>query len=225
MVGMVLSATTAYGWGPNTHGRMALKVLNYPTIAPYLAQYGLNRDAIAGMAKELDYPAWSDTYHHPAWQTVRDRLWLTDPKWSAIGEERKIAFLLHLACDAGVPMSHSPANEVWTHTIIETMLEARVDTWGTMPDITPYSGTYSEKMTAFYNDEIAHAQWCKKYLTVLNVRFETGKKAGWGGLIRGQNLAEAMMLEYFQTRGGVPEPATLALLAAGGLGVVIRRRR
>lgn len=226
LVVMVLFlGTMAYGWGPNSHGKAALKCLSHSTITPYLIQYGLDAQTIANMAWELDLPEWKDTYHSPAWPTIRDRLWLTDPKWNNLDESRRLAFLLHLANDSGVPVDHDPAGEVYQNLTIEGLLEARVETWGSFPNITPYTGTYSEKMTTFYNTEISLATWCKNNLTIWNTMFGSqGKTAGWSGLTNGQNLGQAMLLEYFQTRG-TPEPATVSLLAVGGLALLKRRRK
>lgn len=230
----VLSATAAFGWGPNMHGTMALNALNYPTVTPYLNLYGLSASTIAGYAWECDLPSYRDTYHFPQWETVRDRLWLTDPKWNNLDESRKLGFLCHLACDSGVPLGHSPANQVWTNTTIEALLEARVDTWATSPSITPYTGSYTDKMNTFYSQEIALAQWSKSNLKWYNVATGSqGKTAGWSGVTYGQNLCEAMLVEYFATRGGglmmasmtaVPEPATISLLLMGALSLLAWRK-
>lgn len=236
VVATALSAVSAFAWGPNTHGRMALNALNYPTITSYLNQYGLSASTIAGEAWECDLPGYRDTYHFPQWETVRDQLWLTDPKWNNLDETRKLAFLCHLACDSGVPMSHSPANEVWTNTTIEAALEARVDTWSTSPGITPYTGTYADKMNTFHSQEISLAQWTRSNVTsAFEATFLShGKTAGWSGVTYGQNLCEAMLEQYFVTRGGglmmassslssmssVPEPASMSILLMGALSLL-----
>lgn len=228
VVATVLSGASAFAWGPNTHGRMALNALNYPTITNYLNQYGLNASTIAGYAWECDSPTYRSTYHFPQWPTVRDQLWLTDPKWNSLDESRKIGFLCHLACDSGVPMSHDPANEVWTNTTIEAALEARVETWSTSPGITPYTGSYTDKMNAFHSQEIALANWSKSNLKWYNVATGSqGQTAGWSGVTYGQNLCEAMLEQYFVTRGGglmmasaVPEPASMSLLLMGALALL-----
>ena len=228
---LLMSAAPAFAWGPIAHGKMALKALSHSSITPYLQQYGLSATTIADMAWELDLPQYKDLYHNPGWQTIRDRQWLTDPKWSNLSESRRIAFLLHLACDSGVPINHSPSGSVFTNTTIEGILEARVETWGSFPSITPYTGTYSQKMTTFYNQQIALATWCKNNLTVWNTTFGSqGQTAGWTGLTYGQNLAQAMLLEYFQTRDqmmmvAVPEPTTIALLSIGAMALWRRRRK
>jgi len=220
---VLVTSSFAYGWGPITHGRMALNALNSPTITPYLSMYGLNANTIADMAWECDLPEWRPTYHD-GWSVIVNRGWLTDPKWATLDESRRLAFLLHNSCDSGVPLGHSPANQVWSNGTVEAMLEARVDTWTTSPSITPYTGTYSQKMDAFYSQEIALANWAKNNLKWYNVWGSTGKTAGWTGVTYGQNLSEAMLLEYFQTRGGgLPEPATLSLLAVGAVALLRRR--
>lgn len=226
-VAVALSVATAYGWGPTSHEKAALNALNYPTVAPSLAALGLSAGTIAGMADELDLSSWRDTYHSPGWETMRDRLWLTDPKWNNLDESRKLAFLCHIACDSGVPLGHSPANQVWSNTTIEAALEARVETWGSFPGITPYTGSYTDKMNAFYSQEISLANWAKSNLKWYNVATgSAGKTAGWSGLTYGQNLCEAMLVEYFATRGGglmmasVPEPASMSLLLMGALSLL-----
>jgi hypothetical protein len=103
-----LSGTFAYAWGPLMHGTMALNALEHPSITPYLTAYGLDAEDIADLAWECDLPQYRDTYHFPAWPTIRDRLWLTDDKWDNLDETRRLAFLCHLACDAGVPLGTAP---------------------------------------------------------------------------------------------------------------------
>lgn len=220
-------ATTAYGWGPTSHGKAALSALNYPTVSPSLAALGLSASTIANMAWECDLPEWRPTYHD-GWTAIQNRTWLTDPKWSSLDESRRLAFLCHNACDSGVPLGHSPANQVWTNSSIENALEARVEAWGGFPGITPYTGTYTNKMNTFYSEEISLAQWSKNNVkSVFEATFQShGQQAGWNGLTKGQNLCEAMLVEYFATRpaglmaAAVPEPATMSLLLMGALSLL-----
>lgn len=223
---VLLTSSFAYGWGPISHGKAALRSLSHSSITPYLSMYGLNANTIADMAWECDLPGYRDSYHD-GWSAIQNRTWLTDPKWAGLDESRRLAFLLHNANDSGVPINHSPAGSVYVNTTIEGLLEARVETWGSFPSVTPYTGTYSQKMDTFYSQEIALANWCKNNLTVFRVMFGSqGQTAGWTGLTYGQNLGQAMLLEYFQTRGGaLPEPATMSLLAIGAIGLLRRRRK
>jgi hypothetical protein len=191
-----LLCSSAFAWGPLTHDTMALNVVYSPNVLPLLQLYGLDPDDIASMAWELDLPEYRDTYHG-GWSVIVNREWLTDPKWANLDEPRRIAFLIHIACDAGVPLCHSPANTVFCNKTVEALLEARCDTWTTSPGITPYTGTYADKMNAFYAQEIALANWCKSNLKWYNVSTGSqGRTAGWSGITYGQNLCEAMLVEY-----------------------------
>lgn len=227
---LLASGVPAFAWGPVSHQKMALNALSHPTIAPYIQQYGLSTAQIINASWELDLPQYKDEYHNPGWQTIRDRLWLTDPKWASLSENRRIGFLIHLASDSGVPINHSPSGSVFKNTTVEGLLEARVETWGDFPSITPYTGTYTQKMNSFYSQQMALANWCKNNLKWYNVLGSKGKTAGWSGLTYGQNLTQAMLLEYFQTRDqiemlAVPEPTTIALLSIGAIALWRRRRR
>lgn len=224
---MILLNGVAWGWQTNTHYYMAYNSLTYPTITPYLSMYGLNAHSIADMAWELDLPGYKDEYHSD-WDVIVNRAWLTDPKWNNLSEERRLAFLLHCAADTGVPMGgHSPLTG--SSVFLEGVLEARVALWqDDMPSITPYTGTYVQKMQRNFQCRVVNAVCAEMAINnFFDAMFgSNARNLAWDGLANGQNLGEAMLLEYFQTRGGgVPEPATLSLLLAGGLGVVIRRRK
>jgi hypothetical protein len=218
----VLSAPRAHGWGANTHQQMARNVLDTPTISPYLPLLGLDASTISGMAWELDLPAYRDTYHLPAWETLRDELWLTDPKWADLNETRRVAFLCHLACDCGVPVGNDPAGEVWSNGTVEALLENRINLWTALPDIVPYAGTYDEKISAFYSQEMPFVDWARAHLRWYNVGRGEGETAGNEGVALGQNLCQAVLGQYFYIRSGgvvfnppvitVPEPSTWTLL-------------
>lgn len=196
----VFSAGTALAWGPGTHERNSYRMLTQGIIDPLRIAAGLDASYISDMADEADSSPWHDTYEHPQWEMIGTRGYIFDPKWGNLDESRRLAFITHVAADCGVPLGHSPANQVWTNSTIEAAMEARVESWGwDMPTINPYTGTITDKLNTFYSQCISHAQWSKSNVTsVFEATFLShGRTAGWNGEGLGLNLGQAVMLDYF----------------------------
>ena len=126
------------------------------------------------------------------------------------GRERLAHRVPELLTRARVPAHELGSGDLLflRHLLLEATLEARVETWGSFPSITPYTGaTYTDKMNAFYAQEIALAQYAKSKLKWYNVMGSVGKTCGWSGFTYGQHLTVTMLEEYFASRGGaLPEP-------------------
>lgn len=192
---LLISTGTVHAVGPTAHGKAATNMLNYWTVTPFLSQYGLSASTIASMAYEADNSPWHDTYEHPCWEEVNSsRGFIFDSKWGNLDETRRLSILCHLAADAGVPLGHSPANQVWSNGTVEALLEARMDTWGGFPGINAYTGTYTDQANTFYSQCIANAQWFQANHSIWNSDYTT---AGWAGLTYGQQLGSAMLVNYF----------------------------
>ena len=68
-----------------------------------------------------------------------------------------IGYMLHNTCDCGVPVSHAPANEVWTDKSLFGA-ENNLEIWHIQPLPTSmptlYTGTYAQNLTQFHTDQI-----------------------------------------------------------------------
>ncbi len=74
--------------------------------------------------------------------------------WQGLSESYRIAYLLHISSDSGVPIGHSP--KAFSNTTLEALFEANSDTNRTVHPISSvYAGDYSQRCASFYNDQMA----------------------------------------------------------------------
>ena len=156
-----------------------------------------------------------DSWHHPGWSMINSRGYLTNyggsQDWPSLDMTTKVKYLLHIATDCGVPLGHSPANNVWSDTIKEAGLEAQVALWSSYPSVvgtssythsrtgysTTFNGTYSEITSKFYGACINNAQWSQSNLGIPLFDSDDYRAAGWNGTTLGLYLGRAMIADLF----------------------------
>lgn len=132
--------------------------------------------------------------------------------WPSLDMTTRVKYLIHIATDCGVPLGHSPANEVYNNTIGEALLEAQVSSWSDYPSIvgassythsrtgysTNFSGTYSQILTKFYNACLNNATWFKSTKNSFGMHSsDDNRAAGWNGTTLGLYLGRAMLADLF----------------------------
>ncbi len=224
LVVLLVASSTAFGWlstvPGTTHEVMADRVLADATVAAYVSSLGLSASSIA------DYANTEPPSQYSGWSEIRDKEFET---WGL--SNQMAGYVIHAASDSGVPVSHSPANAVWSNDWAETIIEVRAAVESVPALSSLYTGTYSQKTTAFYNQVVAnangykywydHTRWYKrKSSSVPSSYYHTGESSG-------MRMSQAALLEYFDhySAAPVPEPATMALLAIGGVALIRRRRK
>jgi len=208
-VGLLVAAQGAYGWGGPTHKKLATFLLDDPVIAPLIPS-SLNVSEVKNWGSEPP-----DSWHHPGWSMIQSRGYLTNydgQNWPGLDETTRVKYLIHIATDCGVPLGHSPAREVYTHTINEALLELQVAAWQDYPSIvgkssyqhsrngyeTTFTGTYSEIVNKFYAACKDNASWFKGTRNWAGAHSTDDNKAGgWNGTTLGLYLARAMLADYF----------------------------
>ncbi len=223
---LALVSSTAFGWlstvPGTTHEVMADRVLGDATVAAYVSSLGLSASTIADYAN-LEPPSG---YHHPGWTGLQNKYF---ESW---GLSNTIAgYVIHIASDTGVPVCHSPGGYVFNNDWAETIIEGRAASESVPGFSGAYTGTYSQKITTHYNAAIAnanaykywydHTRWWKRQPgSVPSTYYVNGE-------LNGMRMAQAALLEYFDhySAAPVPEPATMALLAIGGVALIRRRRK
>jgi hypothetical protein len=144
----------AFGWnGPPTHSILATAEFADPVVAPLAAQFLTPAQISAITSFTGEPPQTPINYHHPDqaaapytipngfWHSVmQNRLYALAPSvyapyvqgvqgaptslWPQLDEVTKLQYLVHLSNDAGVPVDHGPAGEVYsTGTFPEAVLE------------------------------------------------------------------------------------------------------
>lgn len=237
---VLFSPAFAFGWAstvPNaTHEKLAYKVLQHSSLSSYVAQfsaYGLNIDNICDYANSEGGP-------QGGWGFANDMSYLN---WTLT--DANVGYIIHGGCDAGMPVSHSPANEVYTNTTREAYFEAGVTATYNAPEISSLlTGTYAQKLDTFHSTVISIASDYKKSNSIWNSKYYRLYPWADQGMLAGMQLTQTMLMEYFAVKmppslmagGGmgmistnaVPEPSTLAMLASlalAGCVVLVRRMR
>ena len=128
---------------------------------------------------------------------------MLDPNFVALDENTRIGYILHDTCDCGVPVSHAPANEVWTDQGLFGA-ENQLEIWNqqSLPSSMPslYAGTYAQNLSQFHTDQID-----------LATRYQNNHGAGdygWAaaeGYRNALRLSQTVLLDYFLLK--LPEVA------------------
>jgi hypothetical protein len=198
-------AATAFGWAGTQHVTLANMMMNDSSVHPFLATFGLNQSSIATAATE---PPNASTYQWVCWTNAYNsgrnhNGYMLDPNFVALNENTRIGYMLHNCGDNGVPVSHAPANEVYTD---QTLMgsENQLEIWNiqSLPSGMPslYTGTYSQKLAQFHADQVD-----------LATRFKANHSSsdlGWAsseGYRNALRLGQAVLLDYFQLK--MPEVA------------------
>ncbi len=180
--------SNAWGWGAPTHTGMASNVLNQSKFDFYISHFGLNRSTIASNAGSEP----PDFYHHPGWERLKQRLnYTADPYLNWPVNNTFLGYLAHIACDSGVPVGHSPANQVYTDTVREALFEAAVSTYTTPAFPGSYTGEYNDVMNYFEAVTVDLATRFK------NASYWTFEPYATEGRRNGMQLFDYVLMEYF----------------------------
>jgi len=194
---LVLSSHVALAWGPHTHHAMVARILEEDSVKDYLPLFGLDKAAIIEAATE---PMPAEVYQWGGWRKIRNdgkehNDFINDPNFACLSLTKFVGFILHDCTDCGVPLGHSPANELLDNKLLEAILESGYDksiavpSWSSLPI---YTGSYSQKVKSFYRDQIELTQWFKTHLTPASLKI-----AGQRGVKNGLRLGQVVLLDVF----------------------------
>ncbi len=210
-ISVVSFNSIVYAWGPvYTHEALTANIFSDPDISNFLTEFGIDRNAVINGSGDLDNDKsdsqWAP-FHTGQWTTFVNREYVyyvnSPSKWyitSGMDETRRLKYLMHDVMDVGVPLGHSPANEVFVNSTIEGLLEAQAESWSSYPGppSTTYAGTMSQVIPQFYNDCIANANWLKSKVNWLGLTsISDNRTAAWQGMTIAQKLAKAFLTDYF----------------------------
>jgi hypothetical protein len=234
---VLLSPALAFGWASTisgaTHYKMATNVLNSTFMAPYVAQFaafGLDAGTIENTAN-TEPSTYSMGYYDIAAQN-----YLSWPLSNA-----SVGGLMHSTCDNGMPVSHSPANEVYTNTVREAYFEAHVSTSLNPPALTSLlpGADYAAKTSAFHSAVIAQATDYKRSNSIWSGHYFDLQPWATPSMLNGEQWAECVLQNFFVAKGMsagfrmavgptnlAPEPSMIVMLISlAGVGLVWRLRR
>jgi len=200
----LMLSSTAGAWGTGNcvnitnlhiHYDTAYKVVTHPDISWALSYFNLNAHSIASYAA-TEPQCWVG--RHPSWTELRDQSHLNwgNPTNTLVG------VILHVASDAGVGSCHCPACEVWCKGHAETLYEGTAETRSTPALTGVYTGSYSSRMTSFYNAQIANTRSFKSWYErtwYCRVYCDPWYWANYGEQY-GMRLGHAAVLKYFCTK-------------------------
>lgn len=200
LVVLVLGGT-AFGFGPTVHNATAVAELSNTWVAPTMYAIGLNPTTVGNRSYLADLPS-NNTWEQPQWEGgILSRGYVYDAKWGQLSEADRISFLMHVSTDVGMPCGHSPARPYWNS--YENTLEARAETWTSVPGISSYyTGTIANQRSQFSSDCIANAQWGAANVTsTWEASFGAdGRTVMWNGMIYGEKMSVAVILDYFRAK-------------------------
>lgn len=200
-------ATSAFGWGGPSHSMLAGNIFNDAAIKPFISEFGINAGAVT---------SWSDEppsdWHHPGYSMIVARGYLgtySGDNWAGLDETTRLRYMTHILMDCGVPINHSPANQVYPGTqVAEGALEAQASTWSDSPNVSgnSYSGTFSQVVSTFTSECVTNAQNFKNsgtewYLLGAHSTDEN-RHYGWIGQTLALKFARAVLTDYFLAKRG-----------------------
>jgi len=159
-----LAVGMSYGWGGPSHGSIANRMIENADINYALSARGLSPSTIASNSQSEP----PDAVHHPGWERLNTQANL-NAYWMVNSLDNTWAgYLMHIVCDCGVPVSHSPASEIWSSDCAETYFEAQAVAYGTPAWPAPYyssrtSPGYDTYVEAFRQDQRYWAQRFKDH--------------------------------------------------------------
>ncbi|MBN2294264.1 MAG: PEP-CTERM sorting domain-containing protein [Pirellulales bacterium] len=194
---------TAHGWAGPTHATLCQETFDDSVVSPLLS--GIDQSAIENYTGEPP-----GDWHSGQWTKIQSRDYLN---WtSSLSETTALQYLQHNTTDVGVPLGHSPANQVYTNTIAEAILEAQVATWATHPSVegtTSYThnrnghsynftGNIYDVIDTFEDACLDNASWFKSTRNWFGLHsIDDNRDAGWNGTTIGLMLQRAVMVDYF----------------------------
>jgi len=201
----------AFGWAGNTHAKLCQRTFDDPVVAPLLS--GIDQSEIENWTGEPPTDL-------AQWDSITGRYYIESAgsisgyDWWSWNETTRLKYLMHSASDDGVPIGHSPANQVYVYPSTEAYLEAQVATWGTWPSVTGtttythnrnghtyyFTGTATDVVNTFYNACIDNATWYKStrcwYFWPQGHWPEDHSDAGWNGTTIALMLMRAVIVDY-----------------------------
>jgi len=203
-------ASQAFAWGTggpveimnlHVHRDIALNVLNHPDIKWAIEYFDLDPDMVGF------YAATEPQYYfgrHPGWGEVRNLQFLN---WGT-PDDMIVGTMLHVIGDAGVGASHSPAGEIWANQHAEILYEGTAEARAVAKTQEVYTGSYSSRMTQFYDEQMANVKSYKKwyektwYCSIYCDPWYWSKT----GEILAQKMGHTAMLKYFCEKAGADKP-------------------
>ncbi len=197
----VLTSTgTAWGWGPLEHNSSGKNVFNNTWVRPSVLAAGLVPDDVAGQCADADLSG-NQRWEDDQWPEISARGYVYNSKWGEISEDRRLAYLVHVTMDDGVPTGHTPGVAYWNE--YQNSIELRADTTMPTPAISSYfTGTIANQRAQFYDAAIANSIWGSQHVTSqweASVG-DTGATVITNGLFNGERLSVAVVLDYFRAK-------------------------
>lgn len=192
-----VSAST-FGWGGPSHSRLAGNIFNDPIISGFATEFNVDVSAVTSWTSEPP-----TDWHHPGWSMVKARGYLgtyNGMDWTSLTETTRLRYLTHILMDAGVPVGHSPANQVYVNTFNESILEAQASTWSDSPNISgsSFTGTRSSVNNTFESQCVSNASAFKNTRNWLGLHsVDDNRHHGWIGQTLALKMSRAVLTDYF----------------------------
>jgi hypothetical protein len=210
--------STALGWGGPSHAALCQKTFDDPVLQPFLS--GIDQSAIENYTGEPP-----GNWHSGQWTDIVARSYIdtagvspSGNNWNSLDETTRLKYLMHNTTDVGVPMGHSPANQVFVDSGKEAYLELQVSTWSTYPTVAgttyythtkngyseDFDGTRDTIINKFYNACLNNATWSKNNLAGFPYfhDYNDYRAAGWNGTTIALMLQRVIFVDYFLGQSG-----------------------